>query len=134
MFRQHKHTVQSFSARIPSVKTVRRTVCGNKNCFNIHVLSLLMSSLRAIIICQKYFRITVISSQILLYSPSLVMRGCTLWGITICWEITREHLKRVRMANIASLLLRTPGPVPFRTSILSNIETVLSLSCRVSEL
>ena len=38
-----------------------------------------MSSLHAIVICQKYIRITVISSQFLLFAPSLVIRRCTLW-------------------------------------------------------
>ena len=48
------------------------------NKFDIDVSSSLMSSLRAIVIYQKYFRITVILSQILLFAPSLVMRRCTL--------------------------------------------------------
>ena len=38
-----------------------------------------MSSLRAIVICQKYFGNHVISSQIHLFAPLLNMRRCTLW-------------------------------------------------------
>ena len=45
----------------------------------IHESSLLMSSLRAIVICQKYLRITVISSKILVFAPSPAMRRWTLW-------------------------------------------------------
>ena len=48
------------------------------NKFNKHISSLLMSLLRAIVICQKYFRTSVISSTILLFAPSLVMRRCTV--------------------------------------------------------
>ena len=44
-----------------------------------YVSSLLMSALRAIVICQIYFRITVISSEIILLAPSLVMRRCALY-------------------------------------------------------
>ena len=39
---------------------------------------LLMSSLRSIVICQKYFKITVISSKIHIVAPLLAMRRCTL--------------------------------------------------------
>ena len=49
------------------------------NKFNIHVSFLFICSLHVIVICQKYFGITVTSSQILLFAPSLVMRHCTLW-------------------------------------------------------
>ena len=35
-------------------------------------------------------------------------------------------LQRVRLANRGRLLLRTPGPVPFRTCICSYVETILS--------
>ena len=59
-------SVQNFAIRISSVKTVPK--CLRKlsflNTFNIYVSSLLMSSLRAIVICQKYFGNHVISSQI----------------------------------------------------------------------
>ena len=41
---------------------------------------LLISPLRAIVICQNYFRITVISFIILLFAPSLVMKRCVLWA------------------------------------------------------
>ena len=37
-----------------------------------------------------------------------------------------EHLQRVRLANRCHLILRTPGPVPFRTSMCSNVETIHS--------
>ena len=40
-------------------------------------------------------------------------------------------LQRVRLANRGCLLLRTPGPVPFRTSICSYVETILSWTCHV---
>ena len=35
-------------------------------------------------------------------------------------------LQRVQLANRGRLLLRTPGPVPFRTCICSNVEIILS--------
>ena len=38
-----------------------------------------MSSLRAIVICQKYFGNQVISSQIYRFAPALYTRRCTLW-------------------------------------------------------
>ena len=40
-------------------------------------------------------------------------------------------LQRVRLTNRGRLLLRTPGPVPFRTCICSNVETILSWTCHV---
>ena len=40
-------------------------------------------------------------------------------------------LQRVRLANRGRLLLRTTGPVPFGTSICSNVETILSWTCHV---
>ena len=40
-------------------------------------------------------------------------------------------LQRVRLANRGRLLLRTPGPVLFGTCICSNVETILSWTCRV---
>ena len=51
-------SVQNFAIRISSVKTVPKCLRKLKvffNKFNIDVSSLLMSSLRAIVICQKYF-------------------------------------------------------------------------------
>ena len=75
-------SVQNFAIRISSIKTVPK--CLRKlivffNKFNIIVvLSLLMSSLRVIVICQKYFGNHVISSQIhhfLLYLT---------WGVVLC--------------------------------------------------
>ena len=44
------------------------------NKFKIRVSFLLMSSLNAIDICQTYFEITVISSQIPFFAPSLIMK------------------------------------------------------------
>ena len=81
MFRHHKHFGTKFR-------------CSNFLCYNctqvfaemkflkkinIDVSSLLMSLLRAIVICQKYFGNHVISSQIHLFAPLLNMRRCTLW-------------------------------------------------------
>ena len=59
------------------------------NKFNIDVSSFLMSSLRAIAICQKYFGNHVISSQIHLFAPLLNMRRCTLWyaGMITRWHV-----------------------------------------------
>ena len=48
------------------------------NKFNEDVSSLLMSTLRAIVISQKYCGSRVISSQIHLFAPLLNMRRCTL--------------------------------------------------------
>ena len=74
-------SVQNFAIRISSVKTVPKCLRKLKvflNKFNINVSSLLMSSLRAIVICQKYFGNHVIESQIHLFTPLLNMRHCTL--------------------------------------------------------
>ena len=59
---------------------LQRSVCGKLKLLNknIHVSSLLVSSLREIVICQRYFRIAVILVQIILFAPSLVVRRCTL--------------------------------------------------------
>ena len=35
-----------------------------------------------------------------------------IWLFTLLWEVSIEHLQRVRHANRGRLLLRTPGPVP----------------------
>ena len=51
--------------------------------------------------------------------------------ITLFREVSIGHLQRVRLANRGRLLLRTPGPVPFRTCICSNVETILSWTCHV---
>ena len=74
-------SLQNFAIRISSVKTVPKCLRKLKvffNKFNTDVKSLLMSSLRAIVICQKYFGNHVISSQIHLFAPLLNMRRCTL--------------------------------------------------------
>ena len=46
--------------------------------FDKDVSSLLLSSLRAIVICQKQCGNRVISSQIQVFAPLLNMRRCTL--------------------------------------------------------
>ena len=46
--------------------------------------------------------------------------------ITYFWEVSIEHLQQVQLAKRGCLLLQTPGPVPFRTCICSNVETILS--------
>ena len=70
----------------PLLKLHQR-VCGNYNFFNKFKIdvsslfffsSLLMSSLCAIVICQKYFGNHKTSSQIHLFAPLLDMRCCTL--------------------------------------------------------
>ena len=74
-------SVQIFAIRISSVKTVPKCLRKLKsllNKFNTDVSSLLMSSLRAIVIRQKYCGNRVISSQIHLFAPLLNMRRCTL--------------------------------------------------------
>ena len=53
-----------------------RSVFAEK--FHINVSSLLMSPLRAIVICQKYCVNRVISSQNHLFAPLLNMKRCTL--------------------------------------------------------
>ena len=72
--------VQNFAIRISSVKTAPK--CLRKlsffNKFNIDVSSLLMSPLRAIVICPKYCGSRVISSQIYLFAPLLNIKRCTL--------------------------------------------------------
>ena len=75
-------SVQNFAIRISSFKTVPKCLLKLKvffNKFNIDVSSLLMSPLRSIFICQKYFGNHVKSSQIHLFAPLLNMRRCTLW-------------------------------------------------------
>ena len=54
-------SVQIFAIRISSVKTVPKCLRKLKVFFNVSCL--LMSSLRAIVICQKYFGNHVISSK-----------------------------------------------------------------------
>ena len=51
--------------------------------------------------------------------------------ITLFREVAIRHLQRVQLANRGRLLLRTPGPVLFGTCICSNVETILSWTCRV---
>ena len=72
---------QNFAIRISSVKTVPKCLRKRKkimNKFNIVLSTLLMSSLRAIVICQQYCGNPVISSQINLFATLLNMRRRTL--------------------------------------------------------
>ena len=74
-------SVQTFAIRISSVQNVPKCLRKLQKCltkFYIDVSSLLMSSLRAIVICQQYCGNRVISSQIHLFAPLLNMRRCTL--------------------------------------------------------
>ena len=85
-------SVQNFAIGISTVKFVPKCLRKLKvffNKFNIDVSSLLMSSLRAIVICQKFCgnRVSfVISSQIHLFAPLLNMRRCTL-----CKSVNRSR-------------------------------------------
>ena len=75
-------SVQNVAIRISSVKTVPKCLRKLKKIWKINTIdasSLLMSALRAIVICQKYFGNHVISSKIHLFAPLLNMRRCTLW-------------------------------------------------------
>ena len=56
---------------------------------------------------------------------------CRFWPYYQIWEGFHRILQRMRLANRGRLLLRTPGPVPFGTCILSNVETILSWTCHV---
>ena len=47
-------------------------------------------------------------------------------NITRFKDVFIEHLHWMRLANRGRLLLRTPGPVPFRTFIYSNVDTIMS--------
>ena len=81
-------SVQNFAARISSVKTVSKclrklTFLWTKSIYIYHLYWCLLSV--STVICQKYFRITVIFSQILLFAPSLIMRRCTL---CLCYSLT----------------------------------------------
>ena len=75
-------SVQNFAIRISSVKTVPKCLWKLKVFFfykfNINVSYLLMSPLRAIVICQKYFGNHEISSEIHLFAHLPNMRRCTL--------------------------------------------------------
>ena len=76
------------------------------NKFNIEVSSLLMSSLRAIVMYQKCFGIHVISSRIHLFAPLLNMRRCTLWhwytsiSQTLEPHISLKHMRIVIMFRV----------------------------------
>ena len=64
--------VQNFAVWIPMLKLYQQLKMLNKIniCWCLHSVDSHLS---------KYFRITVISSQILVFAPSLVMRRWTLW-------------------------------------------------------
>ena len=82
MFRHHKHFGTKFCYSNFLCSNCTEVFAETKsflNKFNIDVSSLLMSSLRAIVICHKYFGNHMISSQIHLFAPLLNMRCCTLW-------------------------------------------------------
>ena len=53
------------------------------------------------------------------------------WPYYQILEVSKEHCKRVRLANRGRLLLRIPGPVPFGTYNRSNVEIILSQTCHV---
>ena len=97
--------VQNFAVWIPYVKTVQKSLRElnmlNKIDIHVHESSLLMSSLRAMVICQKYIRITEISSQILVFAPSLVMRR---W--TVDFKRSTEYRKKNKTAEYISLFIR----------------------------
>ena len=71
---------QTLRYKNSSVKTVPKCLRKLEVFFNknIDVSSLWMSSLRAIVICQKYFE-NHVKSSIHLFAPLLDMRRCTLW-------------------------------------------------------
>ena len=83
-------SIQNFAIRISSVKTIPKCLLKLKVFLTnlIYVSSLLVSSLRAIVICQKYCANRMISSQIRLFAPLLNMRRCTR-GI---WKVIHIHL------------------------------------------
>ena len=93
-------SVQNFAIRISSVKTVPKCLRKLKvfEQLNIDVSSFLMSSLRAIVICQKYCGNRAISSQIHLFAHLLNMRRCTL-----C--VYRKDIERYRYHTIQRLML-----------------------------
>ena len=68
MFWHHKHFGTTFNCTAVFAET-KSFLCK----FHIDVSCLLMSSLRAIVICQKYFGNHVKSSQIHLFAPLLNM-------------------------------------------------------------
>ena len=75
-------SLQHFAIRIPSAKTVPKCFAETKrflNNFNIDVSFLLMSSLRAIVICQKIFRKSCDITSNPSLRPLLNMRRYTLW-------------------------------------------------------
>ena len=81
MFQHHKHFGTKFRYSNFLCKNCTEVFAENKrflNKFNIEVSSLLMSSSRVIVICQKYFGNHVISSKVHPFAPLLNMRRCTL--------------------------------------------------------
>ena len=96
-----QNCVVRISSLITELKCLRKQFVKK---FNMHVSSLLMSSLRAIVICQKYFRISVISSKILLFAPLLVMMRCTLCTCkcTLCMKDAMRHVYWNSQLNFAN--------------------------------
>ena len=62
-----------------------------------------MSSLRAIVICQKYFWNHEISSEIHLFAPLLNMRRCTLWY----WARVAFYCFENPLTSLARILIKT---------------------------
>ena len=101
-------SVQNFAIRISSVKTVPKCLRKLKvffNKFNIDVSSLLMSSLRVIVIFQKYFGNHEISYQIHLFAPLLNMRCCTPWyRLTVMTKPSYlEHVHEAPFCHLFSI-------------------------------
>ena len=52
--------------------------------------------------------------------------------ITKFREVSIKYLQRVWLVNKGRLLIRTPGPVPFKTGIFCHVETYLLKNCHIS--
>ena len=147
MFRHHKHFSTKFRYSNFLCWNCTQVFAETKsfsNKFNIIVSSLLMSSLRAIVICIPLPNVTWHSGtwpytmtpsidQTLHLFANLLPNLTLIPILTLLpnfWGFHRT-LQRVRLANRGRLILRTPGPVPFGTCICSNLETILSWTCHV---
>ena len=126
-------SVQNFAIRISSVKTV--STCLRKlkvvlNAFNIDVSSLLMSSLRAIVICQKYCGNRMISSQIHLSAPLLNIRRCTLWVSFQSSSIVQAQIADMTQ-RISSVIIFVVNLSYFLTYLISNRGLITSRTLRM---